>query len=608
MRSAPHYHKQSLAKSGTSAGSQGSVLAKKKSGSSASGGVGRTRVFLALLFIGGGAVIFRLFFLQVLSHDKWVALAQGQHNASLELSADRGEIYMHDGDTGRYPLAVNREYQMVYVVPKDITEKDSAAFELARVLGIDATEVRDKINRPNDPFEILKKRLTEDEVSQIQQLHLQGVALLPEKYRYYPAGELAAQVIGFASLGEKGGAGGYGIEASFDAQLRGQTGTLSQEKDASGRWIPLTDRVITHAEDGDSMVLTLDRVIQYETEKILKDSVERYQADRATAIVMDPQTGNILSMASSPQFDPNTYSKEEDYSVFLNPAVSSAYEPGSIMKPISMAIGIEEGKVSPTTEYVDPGSVVEAGYTIRNAEDKVYGRSTMYKVLDESINTGMIFVEKLVGNKLFGDYLHRFGFGERTGVSLPAELPGNLKNLVNDRGTINFYTASFGQGITSTPIQMVAAYAALANGGRLLKPNIVDYVVHEDGTEEHYQPTIIRRVISEETSKAMGLMLRSVVVNGHGKRGDVPGYLVGGKTGTAQVAKTGAKGYQDGLSIGSFVGYAPINDPQFVVMVKLDNPKNVEWAESSAAPTFGQIMKFLLEYAKVKPTEETVKK
>lgn len=568
----------------------------------------RVRILLFFLFLAGFAIISRLFFLQVLSHDKWVALAGNQHNTSLELSADRGEIYMHDGDVNRYPLAINREYQMVFVVPRDVVEKDTVAIELSSLLGMDVGEIRDKLNRPNDPFEIIKKRLSEEEVARIKELKLKGVVLVPEKYRYYPAGELASQVIGFASLGEEGGAKGYGVEASFDDQLRGQTGTLSQEKDASGRWIPLSDRLITHAENGDSIILTLDRVIQYETEKILKDSVERYQADRATAIVMDPKTGNILAMASTPQFDPNNYSKEEDYSIFLNHAVSSSYEPGSIMKPITMAIGIEAGKVSPNTEYVDTGAVVESGYTIRNAEGKTYGRSNMMKVLEQSINTGVIFVEKSVGNKLFGEYLKRFGFGEETGIVLPAELPGNLKNLKNDRGTLNFFTASFGQGITATPIQMVTAYSVLANGGRLLQPNIIDKIIHADGSEEKREPMEVRRVVSEDTSQTMGAMLRSVVVNGHGKRADVPGYLVGGKTGTAQVAKSDAKGYEEGQSIGSFVGYAPINDPQFVVLVKLDNPKNVEWAESSAAPTFGQIMKFLLEYAKVKPTEEMTKK
>ena len=570
-------------------------------------GAGRMRSLIAIIFFVGALLVFRLYFIQVASHDKWVAIAENQHNAYQELIADRGEVYMRDGE-GRYPLAVNREYSLAYVVPRDVIEKDHVALELSRILGVDAALIREKLALPDDPFEIIKKRLTDDEVRQIKEARLEGVALIPEKYRYYPAGELAAQVVGFASLGENGGAGGYGIEASQDSRLRGQSGGVSQEKDAAGRWIPLSDRDLVSATNGDNLVLTLDRVIQYETEKILREAIELYAADGAAAIVMDPHTGAILAMASQPQFDPNEYSKVEDYSVFLNPALSFSYEPGSIMKPITMAIGIEEGKVSPHTEYVDTGVVQEAGYAIRNSEDKVYGRSTMTTVLDQSINTGVIFVEKQVGNQIFKEYFERFGFGEKTGIALPAELAGNTRNLKNTRSDIGFFTAAFGQGITVTPLQMTAAYAALANGGTLYKPQIIERIIRADGSEEKVAPQAVRRVLSVETSQAMGEMLRSVVVNGHGKRADVPGYQVGGKTGTAQVAKSDTQGYADGLSIGSFVGYAPINDPRFVVLVKLDNPKNVEWAESSAAPAFGRIMKFLLEYAKIKPTEETTKK
>lgn len=580
---------------------------KEKKTIAFSGSDGRMRLLIAAIFFVGAMIILRLYFIQVASNDKWVAIAENQHNAFQELIADRGEIYMRDGD-GRYPLAVNREYDLAYVVPRDVAEKDRTALELSRILGVDAGMIREKLDLPNDPFEIIKKRLSEDEARQIRESGLKGVALLPEKYRYYPAGELAAQVIGFASLGVANGAGGYGIESSQNSSLQGVAGAVSQEKDASGRWIPLSDRDLVSAKNGDSLVLTLDRVIQYETEKILRESVELYDADGAAAMVMDPKTGAILAMASQPQFDPNNYSKVEDYSVFLNPAVSFTYEPGSIMKPITMAIGIEEGKVSANTEYTDTGVVEEAGYAIRNSENKVYGRSTMTKVLDESINTGVIFVEKQVGNVAFKEYFERFGFGEKTGISLPAELAGNMRNLKNARSDIEFFTASFGQGIAVTPLQMIMAYGALANGGTLYKPQIIERVIRDDGSEEKIEPKAVRRVLSEGTSRAIGEMLRSVVVNGHGKRADVPGYLVGGKTGTAQVAKSSGKGYEEGLSIGSFVGYAPINDPQFVVLVKLDNPKNVEWAESSAAPTFGRIMKFLLEYARIKPTETVLSK
>ncbi len=566
----------------------------------------RLRLFFVFFLLIGAALTVRLYFLQVYGHDKWTALAGDQHFLFQDIIADRGEISIRDSE-GTYPIAINREYETVYVVPKDVTEKDRTAIELSRVLSLDAGTIREKLDRPDDPFEIVKKRLSDDEVSRVKELRLRGVALLPEKYRYYPAGELASQVIGFASLDERG-AGGYGIETSFDAALKGQDGRLSQEKDAAGRWIPFSDREVVGAKNGDSLVLTLDRVIQYETEKILKEALEKFRADRVTAIVMDPGTGNVLSMASLPQFDPNRYSEETDYSRFLNPAVSLSYEPGSVIKPITMAIGLEEGKVSPDTEYVDTGVVSIGGYHIRNSEDKVYGKSSMTKVLEESINTGVIYVEKLVGNTAFRNYFKRFGFGEKTGVQLPAELSGNIRHLEDTRRDIQFYTASFGQGITVTPLQLVTAYAALANGGRLMRPHLVSRVVHADGDVEDVRPETIRQVLSEETSRKIGKMLRNVVVNGHGKRADVPGYLVGGKTGTAQVAKSDAKGYEEGVSIGSFVGYAPIDDPKFVVLVKIDNPKDVEWAESSAAPTFGQIMKFLLEYSKVQPTEEVKKK
>ena len=253
---------------------------------------GRVGIIVGGIFLVGVFLIVRLYFIQVVSHDKWVAIAENQHNAFQELSADRGEIYIHDGED-RYPLAVNREYQMVYASPKDVVEKDRAALELARILGLDAGVIKNKLDRPNDPFEIIKKRLNDEEIARINELGLKGIAFLPEKYRYYPAGELASQVIGFASLRENGRVGGYGIESSKDGILRGETGTVSQEKDAAGRWLPLSDRLIVSPKNGESLLLTIDRVIQYETEKILKDSVERYEADSASAIVMDPKTGTV---------------------------------------------------------------------------------------------------------------------------------------------------------------------------------------------------------------------------------------------------------------------------------------------------------------------------
>lgn len=565
----------------------------------------RTRLLAFAIWIFGGLIVLRLFTLQVWGYQRYNAEAESQHTSQYKVEPDRGEIFLQDND-GLYPIAVNKEFQMAYVVPKDVQDKEHVAREASGILNLDYDEVRDKVMKSDDPFEILKKKLSQDEIDRLKQANLEGVHLEPEKYRHYPGNELAAQVVGFANLNNEKDPG-YGIEAFFNEDLQGKAGEVTQERDAAGRWIPLSDRSVVQVEQGDDIVLTLDKTIQHQTEQILADSVEKYKADAASAIVLDPKTGKILAMASVPTFDPNNYRDVTDYSVFLNPMVSLTYEPGSIMKPITMAMGLEEGKVSPTSTFVDPGVVNIAGYHIHNAEDKSYGLADMYKVLDQSINTGAIYVENLVGNEKFKSYLDKLGFGEKTGIDLPAEVVGNLHNLDNTNHEIQFYTASFGQGVSTTPIAMTMAYGALANGGMLMKPQIIQKVIKDSGQEIEIQPEEVRRVFSEETSKEMGDMLRSVVVNGHGKKADVPGYLVGGKTGTAQVASKESKGYEEGISIGSFVGYAPIQDPKYVVFVKLDNPKNVEWAESSAAPAFQEIMKFLLDYGRVVPTENVSK-
>lgn len=566
----------------------------------------RLYFFRGVLFFVGLIIISRLYALQVVGREKWVAMAEEQHTVAQALRAERGSIALRDGDL-TYPVAVNREYKLAYVIPKLVEDVAGTALALSAVLGVEEAMVRERLSDRADPFEVIKKKITTEEEAKLKELKLKGVNFLPEIYRYYPGGELASKVIGFVGPSDLGEIGIYGVEAGWNGELHGKDGTISQERDAAGRWISLTDRQHVEPEDGDSLVLTIDRVIQYEVEKILAEAREKFNADTASAIVLEPKTGKLLAMASVPQFNPNEYGQTEDIGLFMNPLISLPYESGSVMKPITMAIGIEEGKVNPHTEFVDTGVVSEAGYAIQNAEGKVYGRSSMTKVLEESINTGVMYVERLVGHAAFRERLRNFGFGAKTGIRLPAEHGGNLRNLDNLKSTIQFLTASFGQGITVTPLQLAMAYGALANDGILMKPQIVDRMINRDGNVEPIESEEVRRVLSQETAKKMGEMLRSVVVNGHGKRADVPGYLVGGKTGTAQVAKIGSKGYDENITIGSFVGYAPINDPRFVVVVKFDNPKDVQWAESSAAPTFGAIMRFLLSYGKV-PTTEPIKK
>ncbi|MFA7319350.1 MAG: penicillin-binding protein 2 [Parcubacteria group bacterium] len=562
----------------------------------------RVYVLFFLIFIFAGGIFFRLYFLQVSSFGYYKKLADNQHSILKDIFPQRGEIFLQDSDS-LYPVAVDKDSKMAYAVPREMSDPAGVAKTVSPILGLDENEIRGKLSKQDDMYEVLKHRLNDDEVAKLNDLKLEGIHLSDESYRYYPAENLASQVLGFVGWRDNGLGGRYGVENYFDARLSGHPGRLSQDKSNSGFWIPTGDQDIIPAKNGDGLVLTIDHIIQYETEKILKSAIAKFSAQRGTIIVMEPGTGKIMAMASYPDFNPNNY-QGEDMASFRNLAVSDPYECGSIFKTITLASAIDAGRVSPDTTFVDTGVVKEAGFSIKNANYKAYGKQTMTQVLDMSINTGAIFAEQELGNANFLDYAKRFGFGSTTGIDLPGESAGNLANLKNFKTDINFFTASFGQGITVTPMQMVAAYNALASGGKLMKPQIIERIIYPNGAQEKVAPQEVRSAVTQQTANEIATMLRSVVVNGEGKMADVPGYLIGGKTGTAQVASSDSKGYQEGQNIGSFAGFAPVDKPRFTVLVRIDNPKGVNWAESSAAPTWGELMKFLLNYKNIQPTEK----
>lgn len=560
--------------------------------------------FIALVVLCGMSVIMiRLYGLQVSAHQEYADLAEGQHDVVIDLDPVRGEIFLKNGEE-QYPLAINREYQMAYLVPKDVEDVEKTAILVAEALMLERDAVRAKLADHEDVYAVLKHRLSDEEIERIEELDLPGVRMLSEYFRYYPGDELAAQSVGFVGSDGERFVGRYGAEKIFEDILEGKSGELQQERDARGAWLSVKDRHLNPAIDGTDLELTMEYTVQYDVEQILKKTVEKHGADSGSIVVMEPRTGKLIAIANYPTFNPNDYGSVEDIEAFVNHAVSLPYESGSVFKPITMAIGLDQGKIAPETTYVDPGAVSAGGFTIQNSEEKTYGLQTMTQVLEESINTGVIHVEKLVGNRVFAEYLRNFGFGDPTGITLPLDAGGSIRNLDNEKRVVEFYTASFGQGITTTPLQLAQAYSALANGGILMRPQIVSRRILSDGTEEVIQPEELRRVISEDASRDISKMLRSVVVNGHGKRADVPGYSVGGKTGTAQVARTDAKGYDDAFTIGTFAGYAPTHDPRFVIVVKIVNPKDVIWAESVAAPAFGDVMEYLLAHYNVEPTED----
>jgi len=565
-------------------------------------GENRLYVLAGTIFLMGVIIIARLYILQISDYDKFRGMAEDQHKGFSELAAKRGEIYLKSGED-EYPLAVNREYMMVYLEPKLIADEDKGKVvsELNYILGMDREEIRAKVSKSDDMFEIVKKKISDDEANKIRELKIKGVKIMPETYRYYPGGELASHIVGFVGSDGEEEKGRYGLEFRWENELKGKSGSLYQERDSAGRWISISDREMTPAQDGMDLLLTIDETVQYEIEKILKATMEKHQADSGSILVQEPSTGKILAMANYPSFNPNEFNKVEDMSAFMNSSISGNYESGSVFKTITLASGIDSGVISSETTYVDTGVVHEAGYDIQNSDGKAYGEQTMTQVLEKSLNTGVIFTEKLIGNARFLSYIKNFGFGEKSEIDLPGESAGNISNLKNTKSDIQFFTASYGQGLTVTPLQILNAYSAIANGGNLMKPQIVEKEIYSDGREEEIKPEVIRRVIRKDTAEQMKKMLESVVVNGHGKRAAVEGYRVGGKTGTAQVAKKDGVGYEDGLTIGSFAGIAPLDNPRFTVIVKIDNPKDVEWAESSAAPAFGEVMKFLLNYYNVEP-------
>ncbi|QQS61075.1 MAG: penicillin-binding protein 2 [Candidatus Moraniibacteriota bacterium] len=547
-------------------------------------------------------IVFRLYVLQIKDASFYAELAKNQHAVSSDLLPKRGEIFLREKDQ-LYPLAVNRVYFTVYAVPKEVKNVEETTRFLGEVFGQDKNDFKKFFENENDPFEVIEKKVSEEISTKIKESKLPGLYTVNKLFRYYPGEELAAQTVGFVSGEDSSVSGKYGIEAFLEEELRGSVGSIRQERDSRGRWISIADREYSPAVHGSDIVLSLDAGVQYHIERVLRERVLKHEADGASAIVLEAGTGKILAMANVPTFDPNVFSDIKDLSSFMNTCVSNAYESGSVFKPLTLAMGIDAGKITSQTTYTDTGAVTEAGYTIKNSDEKSYGNQTMKEVLEKSLNTGTIFVQKQLGNVLFRDYVKRFGFGEKTGIWLPTESKGSIMNLENTKSTINFYTASFGQGISMTLLQLALAYDVIANGGILMKPQIVDHSIQSDGTNVPYQPEEVRRVISEGAAKEVREMLYSVVKNGHGKKADVPGYRVGGKTGTAQVAKSDARGYSEDETIGSFAGLAPIEDPRFVVVVKIRNPKDVIWAESSAGPAFKEIMQFLLEYYNVEPTE-----
>jgi cell division protein FtsI/penicillin-binding protein 2 len=537
----------------------------------------------------------RLFDVQIRQGPGLARQALSQRSETVEQSAKRGAIVDRDGAV----LVRSLPSQSVYAVPAIIAEPRAAAKALAPLLHLNAAELESSL-RERSQFHWLARKISYDLAQRVQALAIGGVYTEPENtgVRFNPSGHLASTVLGFVGLDENGLAG---AEYSFDAYLRGKAGRMRIEADELGRAaIPFSEAtIVKRPAPGRNLRLTIDSYLQFEAERALAAQVAASQARSGTAIIMDPWTGEILAMANAPDYDPARFSAYSE-DARRDRAVEDAYEPGSTFKVITAAAALESGKATPASRFAARDALSVGGRTIHNAEDGFMtgrgGPESMEDIIAYSHNVGAAEIGLSVGRRTLDETIRRFGFGEPTRIELPGENPGIVPALADWSGS-SLATISFGQGISTTPLAMIRAYAAIANGGLLMRPRIVRTVYNDDGTPAYtYGPEIERRVISQSTARILRGYLRAVVVRGTGNpTARVPGYTTAGKTGTAQMVENGY--YASGAYVASFIGYVPAERPKYVILVKVERPRGVYYGSTVAAPVFAALARIAMLHA-----------
>ncbi|HVR39569.1 MAG TPA: penicillin-binding protein [Thermoanaerobaculia bacterium] len=540
-------------------------------------------------------VVARLVQIQIVRHDHYVAKAKAQHERTLVLNPVRGSII----DARGRILAESVAAESIYADPQVITDHRATAKSLASVpgIGLTAREIDDKL-RGNGAFAWIARQLPLDVAAEARKLKLNGIYFLDEHRRSYPRGTLAANVIGYAGVD---GQGLGGAELSLDAHVRGTPGKVTLLRDARRNMYLVGGEGPNRPRDGHHVVLTIDSVVQFITERALAKAVEQYHAAGGSAIVLDPNDGAILAMASLPTFDPNHFG---DFSqlAFHNRNVQDLYEPGSTFKIVTASAGLEEGVVTPS-QILDcnNGAITIANVTIHEHGNNHYGLMTFEDVMVHSSNVGAVRVSNALGDERFYNYIRRFGFGEKTGLPLPAEATGILRTT--RRWTpISHASISIGQEISVTPIQVVRAVATVANGGVRVEPRILERVIDDSGKTivqpERAQPV---RVISEKTAAVLNEILKQVVSRGTGENAALDEHIVAGKTGTAQKS-AGRAGYSADKFVASFAGYVPADRPRLVILVVIDEPRGAQYGGTVAAPAFREIAEATLRYLGVAPS------
>jgi len=552
----------------------------------------RRRILWAflLLFAGLSTVACRLFFLQIQHGEQLSERATRQYERRLPIVSRRGTIYERSGRE----LAVSLKVSSVFAQPAAIEDVPGTARALARVLGQPARELGARL-MSDKSFLWIQRQVEAAQAGAITDLGLKGIGLLPESRRYYPRQELAAHVLGMVGLDDRGL---EGLEYQYDDLLGGQPQYVVAQQDALGR-------IIFRQEPGRQapifdLHLTIDEVLQYVAERELAKGVERSQAKGGSAVVLDPHTGEILALANVPSYDPNRY-RQASSAVRRDRAVTDSFEPGSMFKAILLAGALEEGVVRPEDRlYAENGAIEVSGVTIRDHEK--LGWLTVRQAIAQSSNVGAIKIGQKLGKSLYYHYMSGFGFGTLTGMDLPGEVPGLIRRP-RSWSALSLASLSMGQEIAVTPVQMATAFAAVANGGSLVRPHVVQALATPDGSlARRVEPVAIRQVISPQTAQTVLSVLTSVVEEGTGKEAALEEYTVAGKTGTAQKLDPATGRYSHRKVVASFIGAVPAESPRLVILVVIDEPETLRWGGSIAAPVFREIAKEAMQYLQVPPS------
>ncbi len=559
----------------------------------------RIRIVIAIVVLIGALVIMRLFSLQIVHATLYKEKAERQYITPAADSFDRGTIYFtqKDGTTVAAATVVNG---FKLAIAPDLIENPSHTYDkLHAIVPIDREAFLAKASKKGDPYEEIADRIEAPAAEQITALALPGVSLYRHKWRFYPGGELASRAIGFVSYKKDVLTGTNGIESYYNDVLS-RSGAQAYVNFFAEIFANVKSTVFKNTSSTGDVVTSIEPTVQSQLEQAIARVQGTWGSDLVGGIIMDPYTGKIIAMAGMPTFDLNAYGDAKDPSVYNNPFAQNRYEMGSIVKPLVMAAAINEGAVTPATKYNDSGSVTIDGKTLNNFDKKGRGNGvTMQQVLNESLNTGMIFVEQKLGKEKFRDYIvDKYKLGEKTGIDIPAEVNGAVGSL-KDNNDINFAAASFGQGIATSPINIVRAFAVLANGGTMVTPHLASTVIDGSGTESDIKYKEGSRVLSPETVSTISNMLVHVVDDGYHK--GLAHYSVAAKTGTAQIARPDGTGYYTDRNLHSLIGYFPASKPRFVLYLFNVYPKGALFAIQTLGDPFFDMVQFMNNYYEIAP-------